>query len=143
MNKTAWFNSEKYELIMPLELANYKSNNDVNEDLSESKSYEIPNSTPEFVETPLISASKQSKKIQELQNSSNLAISTFKRISEEEQLKRINNEYSVEGSNEESKFQSRDQLSSQIQVWFLQILYILINCSCKINKISSCNLRLY
>lgn len=76
---------------MPFELSNFKSTQN---EFSESFSYEMPSSTPEFIESPLTSASKPNPKKKVSINDAASALSTFKRIADSNLL--AHNESSID-----------------------------------------------
>lgn len=116
INKSSWVQNEKYTLTVPFELANLKN---PHHDQNESWSYEMPSSTPEFIESPLTSGNSQNINQRESFNIAPSGLSTFKRIAESSP--NIGNESSLDWNNEESKYLNQ-QPTSKFQVW-IQIIY--------------------
>ena len=100
--------SDHLESNIPLGISSLKSNAN-NDDTSESKSNEAPISTPEFIETPLLSK-YDSTNARDFSSTSKSALSTFKRVSPT-----IGEDGSSEPKRDKFNTENKTKVSSRIE----------------------------
>ena len=111
--------SDNIESNIPLGISSLKSMTN-NDDTSESKSNDPPVSTPEFVETPLLSK-QNSNNARDFSSTTKSALSTFKRTSATPNDDFANEPVRNE-TNNECKPSISERIASQIQVIFYRKL---------------------
>lgn len=105
--------SDQVESNFNLGISSLKSNTN-NDDTSESKSNDPPVSTPEFIETPLLSK-HDSVNAKDFSSTSKSALSTFKRTAGN-QADEFFNDLQRPNSTIEHKSTISDRIATQIQV---------------------------
>ena len=107
------FLSDQLDSNIPFWTSSLKSNTN-NDDTSESKSNDPPVSTPEFIETPLLSK-QESANAKDFSSTSKSALSTFKRTAGNQPDEELNE---LKGTDKifQNKSTISDRIANQIQV---------------------------